>query len=235
MEINANKTILSYNKEELQRFGKELIEMADDFDVQFKNSMWEVDLPTAEQLMMHDAYHKFELDSLGCTEEEFKNYVKMRGTYSDLEHFYDVEVEKIKQEMSYGYTREKIPYDINLTKEEAYAKYSEWDRETCRKSYELINKTKRKANLYEQEIRENYKGNLASQLGYNVNDYIERANKKDEEWKAAVANFQESTGKWLEDNKQAMEAFSSSMGDYNSFIKDTVAKYEEDQKSGFTL
>ncbi len=200
-------SMIKINPEELKELGRKISEFADDYKIQLDNMMWRVSLPSAEQLMIQDAILRKKIESLGCTEEEYARYARIGGLYSSLEQFYSEEAPQIKKEVSFGMVRDNIPYDVNLTIEEAYAKYSECDRETSKKTYELLKIADKKAALYEKEIRENYQGDLASQLGYSREEYVEKAKAKDEAWKEAATRFQSKINEMFDNTEPIINHF----------------------------
>ena len=64
-----------------------------------------------------------------------------------------------------GITRRDIPFDVNLTKEEAYQKYALCDRNTAKNIAEAVAKADRKIIYFKKDLREHYTGDLVTQLG----------------------------------------------------------------------
>ena len=116
---------------------------------------------------------------LGIDEEKLNKFNFVSNVFDRMKNFYENDAERIKKKISEGSIRVYIPYDIDLTLEEACLKYAKCDIKTAERISEMMSKTRRKADIHEKEIRDNYRGDLAKQLNFDDIDYtrFKRINK----------------------------------------------------------
>ena len=211
---------LNVNYEELAKVANSLKESANYFEIELNNSKWILNLSSAEQLLLGDYIHSFKVAQSGCSEEEFKKCAEISGNYYRIDDFYSHEVETIKKELSAGFERYNIPFDINLTKEQAYEKYCGCDQETAKKAYDLINKINTEATNHEKDLREKYSGDLFVQLGKeNMKaEYEEKARIQQEK-------FNEAAKELMQGPVGQLSEASQSIGNYGSFVNTVVGNY----------
>ena len=176
----------------LREVGESIKKAADYFDLKTDNMQWKLFLPRSQALMVEDEQHDFQRNLLGLDEKTYMHYCAISSLYSNLSSFYDGEAEMIRREQSHGINRVYIPYDPNLTLEEACLKYAKCDKETAVKIYRLVSDAEHKGELHVKEIRENYQGDLATQLGKNAEEYEQRAVAEAEAFAKAAAVLKES-------------------------------------------
>lgn len=144
--------------------GKEMKKIAEYANVALENLKWEIGLPLYEQFMLRDAKNTFMINTSGLNEKDFYKYQEISKIYRQIEKFYEEEGK--------GIHKDDGPFDLSLTKEQAYEKYCHCDRETAEKIAELIFKLEKNVTFYVKDIREKYKGDLGAQLGMEKGKYI---------------------------------------------------------------
>ena len=144
--------------------GNEMKKIAEYANVALENLKWEIGLPLYEQFMLRDAKNTFMINTSGLNEKDFYKYQEISKIYRQIEKFYE--------EGGKGIHKDDGPFDLSLTKEQAYEKYCHCDRETAKKIAELIFKLEKNVTFYVKGIREKYKGDLGAQLGIKKGKYI---------------------------------------------------------------
>ncbi len=163
--------------------GKKLDERIEVFDLGMENIKWEMGLPSFEVKMIRKAKRDYKIKELGVSLEDFNRYIEIANTSRSLEDFYEQHnLEETKRQIKAGLINEQdLRFDVNLSIDEAYSKYSTEDKETAKKISKLLYDLDKKADLYEKEVREHYTGDLASQLGYDKEEFLAQDRKVDYE------------------------------------------------------
>ena len=212
---------LQIDTNRLKEMAEAMKEMADKYSITLDNSNWSMDLPSSEQLLLGDYLHAYRVEKSGLTEEEYNSCLSTSGKYHSIEEFYNREIEIIKREMRAGIVRENIPYDINLTKEQAYEKYCSCDRETAKKAADLIDKVNDEAMYHEKELRESYTGDLFTQLGRESDKarYEEKARRGQEKFNVAASN--------LMGKLEGLKIKGDAAKNYGDFVEKAATDYGE--------
>ena len=127
---------IQLDPEKLKEQAEAMNEAANYYEVILDNQRWQLKLPQVESLLLGDYISKYKLEKSGCTEEEYKKCSNIADLYYRITDFYDNKAYEIRREISNGFERANIPFDVNLTKEEAFQKYCECDEEAARKERE---------------------------------------------------------------------------------------------------
>lgn len=154
--------------EKLKETSNQILAAADLFNVKLENLLWSLELSDIELLALQQTEKQYMMKELNVNEEDYIKYCTISSYYSRLEEFYDRDAVFIRQELQMGMTKDNIPFDVNLTKEEAYQKYASCDRNTARNIAELVAKADEKVAYLKKDLREHYKGNLITQLGIQI-------------------------------------------------------------------
>lgn len=214
---------LTIDINKLAEAGRNMAEMAEYFNISLENLQWKMGLPLYEQFILRDEQNIFMMKILGLNEDDFHKYLKIRDTSMQLEKFYNEEIKYIKNEINLGVQKENIPFDITLTKEQAYEKYCHCDMVTANKIVELLFKAETKAAFHEKDIRTNYKGDLAAQLGVDKAKYLEEEKDYNAKMKVTKERMEELMNK--PEIKEGMSAFRKAFGDYSDMAKKVSEEY----------
>jgi len=220
---------LQLNPEAIKEQAEALKDAADYFELSMYNHKWNEEISNPEKLLLGDYISKYKVEKSGCTEEEYKKCSRLGTEYSSIVDFYDNKAEEIRREISFGYTRPNIPYDVNLTKAEAFQKYCECDEEIARKAYDLMRKVDTAATYHEKELRENYQGDLFAQLGRENErpEYEERARLQQERIKKASEDFMKAFNS--PENQERLKKGAEAIKKYMEFVKQTADNYEKQE------
>lgn len=211
---------IKVNEQELN----ESVKALENVNYMIENMQWRNSLPIYEQYMMADVVYDFKLKKSGLSEEDFKRYLNISDNYSRIESFYDQEAEAIRKELSLGVKRRDIPYDVSLTKEQAYEKYCNCDRETARKIDILMSKINNEAMYFEKDIKDKYTGNLSEQLGIDKEKYL----KKEEEFNVKAEEFADKFKQMMDrpEMQEQMNSIKESIEKYSDFTENNMEEHK---------
>ncbi len=218
---------LTINYDELKNISDALKKSAEYIEKELNYAKWSLNISSAEQLLLYDYFESFRIQQSGLSEEEYNRFYKISDNYSRIIDFYDNEVETIKRELSAGFERYNIPFDINITKEQAFEKYCGCDEETAKKANDLIYKIRLAESDHKKELMDNYKGDLFVQLG--------RENERsvyEERVKARQEKINELKNDLMTKRQETNSEISQGVSSYTSFVESTVKDYEEQNKDG---
>ena len=218
---------IQLDPEKLKKQAEAMNEAANYYEVILDNQRWQLKLPQVESLLLGDYISKYKLEKSGCTEEEYKKCSNIADLYYRITDFYDNKADEIRREISNGFERANIPFDVNLTKEEAFQKYCECDEEAARKAFDLVDKVNKAAAYHEKELRENYQGDLFAQLGRENDkpEYEERARAQQERIAKASEEFMKAFNS--PENQERMQKGTEAANAYMEFVKKTGEEYEK--------
>ncbi len=218
---------IQLDPEKLKKQAEAMNEAANYYEVILDNQKWQLKLPQVESLLLVDYISKYKVEKSGCTEEEYKKCSSIADLYHRITDFYDNKAEEIRREISNGFERADIPFDVNLTKEEAFQKYCECDEEAARKAFDLVDKVNKAAAYHEKELRENYQEDLFAQLGRENDkpEYEERARAQQERIAKASEEFMKAYNS--PENQENREKIAAVANNYMAFINKAVDEYNE--------
>ncbi len=223
--------VLNFDSEKIKEAGKALSEEGRFVGIAVDNMQWELGLPGYEAMMIRQAKSDYEFKVSGLSEEEYSKYVGIKYLFCALEDFYDEEkLERTKRELRAGFLDEKrLDYDVNLTIDEAYQKYCPVDRHEAARIYRFMRDIERKGILYEQGVREQYTGDLATQIGYDKAEYQEKEKAENEAFARVYNQFQEVYDKYAKENPEKIEQQRQAFANFSEFVNRTAAEYEKNQ------
>lgn len=204
--------LLNVDVDLLRRTSESIAKACDETRVSLDNISWGFDdLSLAECLMIEDEKKDYSRKLLGLDANQYSRYLTISDLYTRLEHFYDEEAENIKREREIGFDRLDVEFDPNLTKEQAYEKYAQCDRDTALKIHTLVSDVETKVTFHIKDVRESYTGDLATQLGRDKELYERRASELSEELDRVFTSIKNSD--WFRHYSavipKALEGFSS--------------------------
>lgn len=218
---------IKIDSEKLRKAAEAMNEAANYYEVILDNQRWQLSLPQAESLLLVDYISKYKVEKSGCSEEEYKKCSNIADLYHRITVFYDNKADEIRREISNGFERANIPFDVNLTKEQAFEKYCGCNEEEAKKAYDLVDKVNKAAAYHEKELRENYQGDLFAKLGRENEklEYEERARLQQERIAKASEEFMKAFNS--PENQENMKNSTEAANAYMEFVKKTGEEYEK--------
>lgn len=220
---------LNYDNEKIIALAEQLQSAGDYFSIVLDVMQWKVSvLPRFEQLMLADYIWKYKVKMSGLSEVEYRRYLDISQTYNRLKDFYNRRVPEIEKYAKHGVILQNdYEYDINLSIDEACKTYCSVDKERAEEIDRIISDIEKSAVHREKDIKDAYRGDLASQLGMNREIFVNKAAEEDERFKALL----EQTQRFMDRNAGLVsdlgKMISESIGhmDDNDDSKKTSAKY----------
>ncbi len=220
---------LNYDDEKIKAFAEQLQSAGDYFSIVLDVMQWKVlVLPRFEQLMLADYIRKYKVTMSGLSEAEYRKYLDISQTYNRLKDFYNRRVPEIEKYAKHGVILQNdYEYNINLSIDEACKTYCSVDKERAEEIDRIISNIEKSAVHREKDIKDAYRGDLASQLGMNREIFEKKAAEADERIKALF----EQTRRFIDNNAGLVsdlgKMISESIGymDDNDDSKKTSAKY----------
>ncbi len=176
-----------------------LAEIAESFKQDLDNLYWKYGLPEYERLMLDDYMHKYKVDALGLGEEEYNRYAEISANYHALNQPYSRYNFERRPKYEDVDEMEKYPDRYDDTINECCERWFNIDRETAQKVSSIMNKIDKKAIYHENNIKEHYYGDLAGQLGMDIETkeaYIKKAMEELEKKRAACVEAMNSNNYW---------------------------------------
>ena len=147
------------NTEAIKKIGGEISKSAELFGWQFR------DLSLQENMLLNKEKNKFLISKLKVSEEEFQEIQRVLSTADKIDEFYlrQTPVEHMFIDEAALFINHNI--DLNVPKKEAYIRILNMDEATIKDLRNRLNQANNKWYDYELELKNNYNGSLAAQLG----------------------------------------------------------------------
>ena len=220
---------LNYDNEKIIALAEKLQSVGDYFSIVLDVMQWKVSvLPRFEQLMLDDYIWKYKVTMSGLSEVEYRRYLDISQTYNRLKDFYNRRVLEIEKYAKHGVIfQNDYEYDINLSIDEACKTYCSVDKERAEEIDRIISDIEKSAVHREKDIKDTYRGDLASQLGMNREIFVNKAAEEEEKFKALFEQTQKIIDKYAGLVSDLRKMTSESIGymDDNDDSKKTSAQY----------
>ena len=159
------------NAEKIEQIGKDLQEIGNQLSRSSSNLKWEMSLSASELKMLKDAKMEYMESILNLDRNAVLSYISTKNAYNSLVKFYEIDIPVYKEMQKYGISPLFIPYDMNLSLEQAVVRYTSHTLEEARAIEALVSRAEEKCDIYVEEIRNQYNGDLGILVGKNISDY----------------------------------------------------------------
>ena len=217
---------LNYDNEKIKALAEQLQSEGDYFSIVLDVMQWKfLVLPRFEQLMLADYIWKYKVTMSGLSEVEYRRYLDISQTYNRLKDFYNMRVPEIEKYAKHDIILQNdYEYNINLSIDEDCKTYCSVDKERAEEINRIISDIEKSAVHCEKDIKDAYRGDLASQLGMNREIFENKAAEADERFKAL---FEQAKGFIDRNDGLVSDLRNMTSGDMddNDDSKETSAKY----------
>ena len=208
------------NTEVIKKIGEEISKSAELFGWQFR------DLSLQENMLLNKEKNKFLISKLKVSEEEFQKIQRVLSTADKIDKFYlrQIPVEHLSIDEAALFINHNI--DLNVPKKEAYIRILNMDEATIKDLRNRLNQANNKWYDYELELKNNYKGSLAAQLGVEEETTFNSSNEFKDVFDKIAKILEEPANKFKNN-----ESLNESIKKYGDYLKEQDFENKEKNKT----
>lgn len=208
------------NTEVIKKIGEEISKSAELFGWQFR------DLSLQENMLLNKEKNKFLISKLKVSEEEFQKIQRVLSTADKIDKFYlrQIPVEHMFIDEAALFINHNI--DLNVPKKEAYIRILNMDEATIKDLRNRLNQANNKWYDYELELKNNYKGSLAAQLGVEEETTFNSSNEFKDVFDKIAKILEEPANKFKNN-----ESLNESIKKYGDYLKEQDFENKEKNKT----